>query len=229
MREPKAAAGTPPCGSKNDVITAVINFVFSNLAYWRDDKNRHQKTVEKHLTVQLCDFLNDIPDASELFRFSHEEPQKGQCSVDIAAKPKGELKAFLYNDSPYQPIMVFEAKRLPAPRKNREREYVTGGCEKTGGIQRFKMERHGAGHDIAAMIGYIQVNDPIYFFAVINQWITELSIPPSLDGLVWCNDEHLHSFAMTSDGTAKAESTHPRIHGQPIVLHHLWVVMHHNA
>jgi hypothetical protein len=41
--------------------------------------------------------------------------------------------------------------------------------------------------------------------------------------------EQLHALAITPNGTAKAESTHPRIQGQPIVLHHLWVVMHRNS
>ena len=60
----------------------------------------------------------------------------------------------------YDPFLVFEGKRLPAPVVSREREYVIGGAKKSGGIRRFKLGLHGAQQTTAAMVGYIQKSDP---------------------------------------------------------------------
>jgi len=58
---------------------------------------------------------------------------------------------------------------LPAPAATREREYVTGGTEKSGGIQRFKLGLHGAQQEAGAMIGYIQDKDPKSWQSSINK------------------------------------------------------------
>lgn len=122
-------------------------------------------------------------------------------------------------------IVVFEAKRLPAPGgKMREKEYVTGGSKISGGIQRFKSGVHGQDHIVAAMIGYIQKKDADHFYRIINQWILEFSTCP-LDDLSWESIEILQNFSYHDNGTARLLSVHPRTEGANIELHHLWVEM----
>ena len=61
----------------------------------------------------------------------------------------------------YDPYLVIEGKRLPAPTSDREKEYVTGFDRITGTLQRFKLGLHGGRLDIGAMVAYVQDNTPI--------------------------------------------------------------------
>ncbi len=69
-----------------------------------------------------------------------------------------------------------EAKRLPTPGQNRQKEYVIGYNKPCGGIVRFKKGIHGKGLKFAAIIGYIQEQNSNYWFIQINEWIGELII-----------------------------------------------------
>ena len=98
----------------------------------------------------------------------------------------------------YDPFMVIEAKRLPAPTSDREREYVTGKDKSsgraTGGIQRFKLGLHGAGNEIAAIVEYVQKHSVQTWFGQINQWISDLATSNGKDGCVWSNAEKLQEL-----------------------------------
>ncbi len=71
-------------------------------------------------------------------------------------------------------LFVVESKRLPAPSKDREREYVIG-KNKNGGIERFKREIHGKGFSEAGLIGFIEQNTFDHWHTTINQWIQNLA------------------------------------------------------
>jgi hypothetical protein len=226
MVEPKVLSGKTPFGSKQAVELSVVNFVFSHLATWRDDPTRLSETAEQRLSVQLSVYLDAAGRREGFpFFFQREQPQTGRRSVDIVANPDDILVAFGYFRSKYDEIIVFEAKRLPAPNAKRRREYVTGDDDKmTGGIQRFKACLHGNAHSVAAMLGYIQSGMPSFFYKEINSWISELC-NTSNDCLCWTREERLNDFIECSNGTARAISMHQRIQNGPILLHHLWVVM----
>jgi hypothetical protein len=129
--------------------------------------------------------------------------------------------------------MVIEAKRLPAPSKDREREYVTGTNKvsgtPTGGIQRFKLGLHGAQVQDAVIIGYVEKQSVQYWHATINQWITDLVTETSSDGCVWKEADKLQQLVCDNErATATTVSNHRRRNAcrtRSIKLHHLWVVM----
>jgi len=198
----------------------------------RSDPNRPDEQSENKLNLHLCKFL-DVKARNEfpLIRFDHEEYQFGLRSVDISASPITEVTigASLYTI--YDPAIVFECKRLPAPSPDREKEYVTGSITHTnGGIQRFKLGLHGADHDIAAMIGYLQEGSANYWHDKINKWIMELSSGTIADVCVWDKSELLEKLEEDpSRGIANCRSTHNRSgskQSNEIVIHHLWITMH---
>lgn len=211
----------------------IINFIYQQLPVWRDDSDRPCEQAEKKLNSQLCKFLdscarNDFP----MVRFNHEEDQTGRRSVDLSASPAKNifLKAKPYTI--YDPVLVIECKRLPAPPpKDREKEYVTGPTPKeiSGGIQRFKLGPHGAKLNLAVIIGYIQDHSASHWYKKTNGWISELVSNPIEDGCIWTADDTLEVFKVdTSKGIYRYSSIHSRtgnIVNNEIELHHLWVAM----
>jgi hypothetical protein len=215
--------------SPNTLVLKIFEFVYSELPFWRDDCDHHVEDSEEKLSDQLYKFLNIYAlEHSLTFYFGHEESQFGRHKADISALPREILiKANLYGK--YDPIVVFECKRLPTPGQDREKEYVTGLTKKNGGIQRFKIGVHGAKQNIVAMIGYLQVNSPDYWFTMINKWITELNNGTITDICVWSSSEKLEKLEEDSKkGTSKCLSSHSRSGSKlsdNIAIHHFWVRM----
>ncbi|BCT55298.1 hypothetical protein [Dehalococcoides mccartyi] len=227
----KQAVGTISSGLLPDtLVLKAIDFVYMQLSAWRDDPSRPNEQTENKLNLQLCKFLNsrarnDFP----MVLFEHEEYQVGHAVVDISALPAETTTIGAKIYAIYDPIIVLECKRLPAPSRDRETEYVTGGTENQGGgIQRFKLGLHGANHDIAAMIGYLQANTPNYWFNEINKWIIQLSNGTLKDVCVWNTTEMLEGFKEDpNQGIATCRSIHDR-NGRvqsKISIFHLWVKM----
>jgi len=108
---------------KGTLPQRTIAFVHRQLPVWRDDPNRRDEESENPLNLHLCKFLNsrarrDFP----MVCFSREEYQGSRRSVDLSASPAEPtvLEATLH--SIYDPIVVFECKRIPPPARDRERE-----------------------------------------------------------------------------------------------------------
>lgn len=209
-----------------------IDFVRDQLPSWRDDPARPDERSENRLNLQLCKFLNvkarnDFP----MVHFEHEEYQLGRGSVDFSASTVtgATIGASLFTI--YDPIAVFECKRLPAPSSDREKEYVTGGIKRqNGGIQRFKLGLHGANHDVAAMVGYLQEGSTSYWHDKINKWIVELSTGGMADVCGWSRNEMLTKLREDSlTGIANYQSTHDRIgsaKSNKVSIRHLWIKMY---
>lgn len=224
----KITSGLAP----NLLVLQTIEFVQEQLPLWRDHPSRPDEQSENKLNLQLCKFLDvrartDFP----MVHFKNEEPQYGLRKVDFSASPIAEITIGPSLYAIYDPVIVFEGKRLPAPSHNREKEYVTGGIkQKTGGIQRFKLGLHGANHDIAAMIGYLQEDSACDWYDKINKWITELDSGIIADVCVWNISEMLEQFQEdSSKGIANCRSTHHRSgskQSNEIAIHHLWITMH---
>ncbi|HUP77057.1 MAG TPA: hypothetical protein VM260_00760, partial [Pirellula sp.] len=119
-----------------------------------------------------------------------------------------------------------ECKRLPMPcpsdKKRDEREYVVNANGSTGGIQRFKEGNHGAAHDFAGMIGYVQDTTGFSdWFQQINDWINGLAEQERND---WSADDHLSELTENTEcRTCQCQSRHERVGRNPIVLRHVWV------
>jgi hypothetical protein len=218
-------------------VPKILEFIRIQLPAWRDDPKRSPDASEKLLNSSLCDFLDSRARSGfPMVRFKHEAPQAESRTVDIGVHGAEEatfIRAQSYTI--YQPFMVIECKRVPAPSpKEREREYVTGKHKSSGtpagGIQRFKLGLHGSNIETAAIVGYIEKHSLRYWHGVINGWIAELAAAETgTDGCVWshadaieqlvCNDEHGSSTAISSHKRTD-ECITPSIR-----LHHLWIVM----
>lgn len=211
-------------------ILEIINFISIQLPFWRDDTNRIDEQSEPKLNAQVSKFLNyRAREYLPMFRFDHEEPQQSNRSIDISVSPETNMVIEARPYTIYDPILVIECKRLPAPSPDREKEYVSGHLPNkiSGGIQRFKLGLHGAQYDLGAMIGYIQDQLDEDWLNLINKWIKELVAKPIGDGCIWSDDEILSLLENnTVSGTIKCNSKHQRYNNSSkIEIYHLWVSM----
>ncbi|MBK8252635.1 MAG: hypothetical protein IPK82_08195 [Polyangiaceae bacterium] len=213
------------------MVRRTITFVSGQLPRWRDDTSRPRRDAEPELNEQLCKFLDDrARDEFSLVRFNHEEHQKGMHRADLSATPSNALVGVGYS-SIYEPFIVFECKRLPAPSRAREREYVTGDDgdgERGGGIQRFKLGLHGPELEICAVIGYLQTGSPTEWFARVNDWIEQLIGAICKDGSSWDASDKLEKLDVSWPvGTSVCKSAHGRTDSRTgrVELTHLWVEM----
>jgi len=218
-------------GPEMTLVERTIEFIRSQLPEWRDDLDRLEEQAEDRLNSQLCDYLDCWARlAFPMVRFTREEPQLGRRKVDLAAKPAktAVIRGHMYTK--YEPFLLIEGKRLPAPSAEREREHVTGGPKTTGGIQRFKLGVYGSKHDTAVLVGYMQREDGEYWWSTINGWIAELAISESADGCEWADSDRLQTLNVDRDARmASCNSTHRRIGNAAtpdIRLRHLWILMH---
>jgi hypothetical protein len=208
-----------------------IDFVYEKLPEWRDDPSRPDEQWEDKLNLQLCKFLDSrAREEFPMVRFDHEEYQTDRRRVDLSASPARPMIIKAEPHSIYKPFLVLEGKRLPAPSRDREKEYVTGGAEKsTGGMQRFKLGLHGAEMDLAAIIGYVQESSFHGWHMSVNKWILELSDGSESDKCVWNADEILEPVRENaSKSVTDYRSVHTRTRcesGHKITLRHLWVLM----
>jgi hypothetical protein len=214
-----------------ELVGKTIDFIHKQLPQWRDDPDRKENQSEDRMNVQLCKFLevharNNFP----MVCFHHEEYQSGRRRVDLSATPTETIfiNANLYTI--YDPFLVIECKRLPAPSSDREKEYVTGYEHKNGGIQRFKLGLHGADLPTAVMIGYIQAQSPQNWHVIINSWISTLASDSTMDICAWKPNETLGPLEEDIvNQVAACRSVHSRSEYTTISdinIRHLWVVMH---
>jgi hypothetical protein len=216
----------------NNLASKTIDFVYNSLPVWRDDPDRPKEQAENKLNLQLCKFLNSnyARNAFPMVHFEHEEYQTKRSSIDIAALPNETITLGAKTYTIYDTIVVIEGKRLPAPSSDREKEYVTGGEKyQRGGIQRFKLKRHGENHEIAAIIGYLQDGLIKDWYTKINNWILDLSNGNIIDVCEWHQSETLTELTLDlTKRMSKCKSTHNRgTNQQPdnILIHHLWINM----
>ena len=212
------------------LVDRTLEFVSSELAGWRDDPDRNPEEAEERLNAQLCKYLNvAAANRFPMVLFSHEEKQTGSRRVDISAGPKGGILIGQMYHSIYDAFLVFEGKRLPTPGAAREKEYVTGGAARSGGIQRFKLALHGASQTTGAMIGYVQAAPFSEWLSRINRWITAEAANSSAAGENWSLAEQLADLTEGPDlGVAGTWSIHSRNNAAvspEITLRHLWVAI----
>lgn len=221
----RLTAGVQP----NTLELQTLRFVQEELPRWRDHADRKSELSEERLNAQLSKYLNVA--AGERFamvHFHHEEKQAENRRVDISAHPRNAQFIGERYCTIFDPILVFEGKRLPPPRndKKREREYVTGGDTKSGGIQRFKLGLHGHGLETVAMVGYVQEAKPKEWHKRINRWIQDLEGTLGFDEEKWSSSEQLVQFVDDEViGVAHAWSVHARVQAPNIRIRHLWVDM----
>lgn len=123
---------------------------------------------------------------------------------------------FLEEGSTSSAIMVAESKILPAPSTDRVKEYVIGATN-NGGIERFKLKKHGDGLPEAALVAFVLEDDHTDWHTRVNSWITHLAVVD----LFWKKEEQLndlvkqaHFSYTTSQAFTPADS---------VKLHHFWI------
>lgn len=225
-------AGNPSQGritnglAPGTTVRKTLHFVESQIPRWRDMPGRPLVLGEEELNGQLCKYLNAAARRENfaMAYFHHEERQTGQRRVDLSALPPNATVIEGRSYSELDPFLVLEGKRLPAPTRDRDREYVTGGDKKSGGIQRFKLGLHGAKLCHAGIIGYVQRDSFDDWFTSINAWIAELAeaVPE------WLKQDCLTELQKdTVNRVASCFSVHVRVHSETSHIHlvHLWVDM----
>lgn len=228
---PASSVGRITSGiSLGDLARMTVRFVADQLPAWRDDPDRKDEKAEERLNLQLCKFLDaQSRRVFPMVRFDREEFQSGRHRVDLSASPAESMLIGARLYSIYEPILVIEGKRLPAPSASREREYVTGGKKPTGGIQRFKLGLHGAPLSLAAMVGYVQSGDIGHWHTKVNSWVLDLSSGAAGDACSWSAEERLESHGrVAADRVAVLRSLHARTGDAAldhIELWHLWIQM----
>lgn len=213
-------------------ISSLVAFIANVLPTWRDDPLRPAETGETKLSSQLCARLNSVcrhTPGWDFLQFRREEPDEtdGRRSIDLVAGPAGTviwISGRQYSE--YRSLLPIECKRLPTPESpgRDEREYVISRSSSTGGIQRFKAGHHGAAHDRAAMIGYVQEQDVPHWQTTVEQWIDDLVAAPVAG---WSDADKLALSAHDPvQRVAKLASTHDRgSEMTPIHIDHLWIEM----
>ncbi|AEM22160.1 hypothetical protein Bint_1541 [Brachyspira intermedia PWS/A] len=202
---------------KIELIDNAIDFIYNRLDEWKlylykEEQMQPCSENENNLTSKLVKFLTTYNKVEHNYYFNSEEPQKGQCKIDIACYGIDR-----------KTILVIEAKRLPTPSKKREMEYVTGFENKNGGIQRFKLGIHGENYNISAIIGYVQNKDYKYFYEQINKWILELVKSGKDSTVKWSNDDCIKITVAEDNDKAHYKSNNTRISLENIELHHLFI------
>jgi hypothetical protein len=165
-----------------------------------------------------------------MVRFKHEAPQTKTHTVDLGVHGNEPITIVgTRGYTMYQPFLVIEAKRLPAPDTSRRREYLIGEDKRTGGVQRFRLGLHGADVETAVIVGYVEEESFQYWHREINDWIIDLASTTSSGGCVWTNADMLGQLVDDdTNGTSSSGSTHQRAAGccsTSIRLCHLWVMM----
>lgn len=209
----------------DSLLEKTFVFIKSNLSSWRDDNDREKADAEEDLNAQLANFLQ--AKATHFFpmiQFQHEQRQTSRRRIDLSVKPTVPVIVCGTYLTIYSPLTVIEGKRLPAPSKKRAREYVSGGEEISGGIQRFKLGLHGKDHDEVVIVGYIQDGKCQDWFDTVNLWIAEFITEASNAG--WTNSDKLSSFSEDSDKVSEARSHHERVKdckSPNVSVRHYWV------
>lgn len=117
-----------------------------------------------------------------------------------------------------EPLFIVEAKILPAPPpKEREQEYVIGN-NRNGGIERFKIEKHGKGLLECGIIGFIEKENFDFWETTINGWIQDLA---ELNE-IWNKDEILNKIEHQTE-FVYLKSKANTITSKNIILHHFWI------
>ncbi len=213
----------------NSSIKAVIDFIEVNFVEFAEKVKGETSTSEKALTDKLCKFLNRNASAYPFF-FHHEnvEDHSTGSSPQTDIGTLSESNKLIIGDRFYgedDSFFSLEAKRLPTPGQNREKEYVIGHDRPCGGIERFKKGIHGKNLMYAAIIGYIQKEDANHWFLKINDWIGDLitSFPKE-----WNEDDKLVANG-TSSGLSKFVSKNSRLKtNDQIDLFHFWININDN-
>ncbi|MDW3197634.1 MAG: hypothetical protein R8G66_35035 [Cytophagales bacterium] len=210
-------------------IHAVVHFIDQYFPRFAEKVRGEITTSESSLTDKLCTYFNR--QASEYpFFFQPEKLQDhttGQSArADLGTMSQNEnMGVGDYSYQEWESFFAIEAKRLPTPGHNRQREYVIGQEKENGGIERFKKRIHGSDLEYSAIIAYVQKEDFEYWYIKINDWIGELIANTSGE---WKEEDKLIKTPSYSGPLARFQSDHQKNTEEPpdkIRLFHFWIAL----
>lgn len=211
------------------IVEHIFNYVSMILRDFKGTKDEN----ENGITNRLCKTLEFKKPPEYPFFFHHQniENDKENTSTDFAA-----FGTYFYtqqdnisNKEEASALIKFEAKRLTndLPQR-REKEYVIGEytqgrqIRNSGGIERFKNERHGKDVINASIIGYVQSNSFSFWKEKINNWIQDEINNPHDQSLSWDNDDYL-KFIKSDNNIHVCISKPKRKSGCSIEIRHIWI------
>jgi len=192
-------------------IDSLIYFLETNLAEFPNKIKISGNTKEPIINQKLLRFLES---KSSFFKFIPEnldEKGKNKSKPDLGVYEKDfdENGFEVYDDDKIR-FFDIECKRLNSNLSHQHvSQYV---LSDTGGIQRFKENKHGVNLSHSAMIGYVETNDFDFWHKKVNSWIA---------------DQIEHLTMIENHKIAKLESEHFRINSSVsnIKLTHFWLKM----
>jgi hypothetical protein len=216
MERPNTSQGNPL--DKEKIYEILFVFMDDVLFQYKPLTN---EKGENKITQDLEIFLNEETRARDTFFAFQNQYEEGNATTDIAVYIRSNRERFCW----------IEAKRLPTPDTNKdrdEREYVIVNQEKengkkkfrgNGGIQRFKEGKYAPNLSYSIMIGYIQDgNSTDYWLSNINEWIMKLA---DANSEFWSIQDCLNKHA--SGKCDRFLSVHKRKDKSNIALHHYWI------
>lgn len=175
---------------------------------------------EDDITLAMSYYLDSkSEESSDIFKFINQA-NRADIGVFVGRHYYSNLRKLCW----------IEAKRLPTPNcVNRDcREYVfVDHSQKqfkgNGGIERFKLNKHGEGLPVAIMFGYVQSNTFEYWEERVNQWLVDCSL------VMLCNQNE--QLIRIDQKNSRFQSTHLRIDHKrneqlnDIVIFHFWIML----
>jgi|SRR5690554_3080286 len=184
-----------------------------------EGENRITEQFHRFLTTKERSYTYTLISQEDIYHFviENQTSGKGHRTYDIAI-------ILGYDNYNKGKILVIEAKRLPTPGKDREKEYLLGNY---GGIERFKKGVHGQDVEsgTAIILGYIQQETDEIWYNKINDWIDGEITKSSNPSLKWDNEDKLICDGIfQKDKVKKYLSSHSRIHPlSKLRINHYWI------
>ncbi len=222
--------GVGTLGSAPDetILEVIFGYVATTLSNFEGSSDAN----ENALTNRLCKDLEFSKPPEYSFYFHHQnlEDDTRSTSTDFAVFATAEYFSKVNTNQIERAALVkFEAKRLSKKLpKRREKEYVIGEYENgkqtrnSGGIERFKNERHGKDTVNACILGYLQTDSRDYWLTKINGWIQD-EIDSSQDKRLMWEKEDCLKFSKSKKRLSFYESKSSRLSKEKIRLKHIWI------
>lgn len=213
VRQRNTSTGVPK--EPNELYAKLYNFIDSIIDGFIPPSNYIE---EDDITLAMSIYLDDKSEQSNnVFRFINQAKR-----TDI-----GVYIGRSYNPNQIKKMCWIEAKRLPTLKRSDrdEREYVfvdhsVGKFNGNGGVERFKLNKHGAGLPVAIMFGYVQKETFAHWENKVNEWLGIYSTTPPFN--------QKEQLGRIENQNNRFKSVHKRINKdeQPmpdITLYHFWI------
>lgn len=211
MNRALISVGNPP--SQERLYIVLLSFINQTINGFQP---LTKSSMEDAITADLSRYLNQHASLGNLpFVFVNQD-----LKADIGVHGR----AYIPENS--NKICWIEAKRLPTPdeRNRDEREYVFVDHTKydgNGGIERFKLNKHGDGLPISIMIGYVQDGDFDYWLEKVNNWLRVYSTTEPFHSLEYLHGNGEMSGRYCSHHERYSAKEHKWI--SPFDLYHFWL------